>query len=156
MHTFLFLYKLSYFLYFPSNFDLLDTLSNIPRSLIPHLGPLLVFIVLLSQRFLETLDTPASVLTLVPTQAKRNNMYYVSQPREPFGSVRYILSRFNPGVRQHHSSGVPGCLEVNHTPTSTFKIQVIQVLLALALILWAVLLLFFPFLVAWCTCGTRS
>ena len=33
VHTFLFLYEPSYFLYFPSNFDLLDTASNIPRSL---------------------------------------------------------------------------------------------------------------------------
>ena len=35
VHIFLFLYKLSYFLYSLSNFDLLDTTSNIPRSLNP-------------------------------------------------------------------------------------------------------------------------
>ena len=71
--------------------------------------------------------------------------YYVSQPREPFGSVRYILSSFNPGVRRHRSSGMPGHLEVNRTPTSTFKILVIRVLLALALLPWGGLFCVLPF-----------
>ena len=48
-----FLYKPSYFLYCLSNFDLLDTASNIPRSLLLTSGSLLVFVVLLSRRSSE-------------------------------------------------------------------------------------------------------
>ena len=62
----LYIYKPVYFLYSLSNFDLLNTASNIPRSLTPCLGSLLVFIVLLSRRFLRTFETPVSILMLEP------------------------------------------------------------------------------------------
>ena len=49
------------------NFDLLNTPSNIPRSLLHISGPLLVFVVLLSRRFLEPLEPPASTLMPEPS-----------------------------------------------------------------------------------------